>query len=128
MRLLVILLALLAAAKVATVEWLRHAAADDLIVSAYKPRALEACGREARRRPLGVDAAAWTADTPVTLEIGDRRANVYVWQVNDPAWGERFRATYLHLTATGPAKPGAAEVQVLCSYSVLAGTAVVGRL
>ena len=122
MRLLVVILALLAAGKVATLQWLHRAASDDVIVSAYRPRALDACANEARRLSPPVDAASWAADTTIRLEIGRRGRGVRVWQVDDPAWPERFRNPYLHLESHS------ARAHVRCEYDIVNGTAAAGRI
>lgn len=121
MRSLVIILALLATGKVATLNWLHRTAADDIIVDAYRPRALEACGRDARRA-FGLDAAAWSPDTPIRLDIGRRGSGVYLWQVDHPTWSQIFRNPYLHLTAT------TASIKVHCDYDVVHGTAAASKL
>ena len=120
MRILVTLLCLLAAGKVAAVEWLHRSSSDDVIIATFTPRALEACGRDARHKALGLDAAAWAPNSPVHLEIGQRHADVALWQVDNPAWGKRFRHPHLHLTATG--------AQVACDYDVLLGVAVARKI
>lgn len=121
MRTLVIILALLAIGKVATVEWLYRSASDDVIVNAYRPRALEACGRDARRA-FGLDVAAWSLQTPVRLEIGSRGGSIRIWQVEHPGWAQRFRNPYLHLTA------GAPGVQVHCTYDVVGGSVLASKM
>lgn len=119
MRTLVIILMLMAAGKVLAVEYLHRAAGDELVVNAYRTRALETCSREARRK--GLATANWKADTPITLEIGNRGAAAFVWQVDNPAWSQRFRHPYLHVTGDQGGQP------VQCLFDVIAGSAAVGR-
>lgn len=116
MRIVALLLACLAIGKIAVVQWLYKSASDEVIVSAYRPRALDACGRDAQRQ-FGLDTAAWLKGTPIRLEIGKPNGQIHIWQVNDPAWSERYRNPYLYLTAqvTG--------LQVACMYDVVSGTA-----
>jgi hypothetical protein len=121
MRLLVVLLVLMATTKVATLEWLHRAASDDVIVSAYRPRALEACAVQGQRLTPAVDTKSWTTDTAIHLEIGRRGKSVAVWQVNDPAWTERFRNPYLHLDSQG------ASGRVRCAYDIVNGQASAKR-
>ena len=120
MRTLVILLALLATGKVAAMQWLYRSASDDVIVNAYRPRALDACGRDARRA-FGVDTSAWPTDTPIRLEIGRRTAGVHLWQVDDPAWSQSYRNPYLHLTSGTPG------IKIHCAYDVVRGTAAASK-
>ena len=122
MRILVILLALLAAGKVAAVEWLHRSASDDIIIAAYGPRALDACGRDARRKSLSIDAAAWRSDTPMRLELGRHSGNVYLWQVDNPEWSQRYRHPYLIVSA------GPAGARVECAFDVLTGTGIAAKL
>lgn len=120
MRILMILLALLATGKVITLQWLHRSVSDDIIVSTWGPRALEACGRDARR-VYGLDAGAWPPDTAVRLEIGRGSTAVKLWQVDDPAWNERYRKPYLRLVAGLPGQ------QVTCSYDMSKGTATTSK-
>jgi hypothetical protein len=122
MRLLVVILTLMAAGKVATLQWLHRAASDDVIISAYRPRALDACAAEGRRLTPPIDAAAWSAETSIRLEIGRRTRGVAVWQVDNPGWHERFRNPYLQLEAHG------ARAQVRCEYDIVNGTAAANRI
>lgn len=116
MRTLALFLAFVAIAKVSTVQWLYRSASDDVIVNAYRPRALEACSRDARR-VFGLDASAWAQPTRIHLEIGRRIDGVQLWQVDDPAWSQRWRNPFLHLTADANGS------QYRCVYDVMAGTA-----
>jgi hypothetical protein len=122
MRLLVVILAFCAAGKVATLQWLHRAASDEVIISAYRPRALDACASETKRLSLPAETIAWSHDTPIRLEIGRRMRGVAVWQVDDPSWPERFRNPYLHLETTG------ARQRLRCEYDIVNGTAATTRL
>ncbi len=121
MRTMVLILFALATAKVATVQWLYRAASDDVIINAYRPRALDACGRDARRS-FGLETAVWSEQVPIRLEIGKPNTPVRIWQIDDPSWPRRFRNPYLHVTA------GSNGLQVACIYDVLAGTASAVKL
>lgn len=123
MRILVILLMLLAAGKVATLNWLHRAASDEVIINAYRPRAMDACSRDAHR--LGLTAAgekAWLVDPAIRLEIGKPLPSVFLWQVDQPAWITSYRNPYLHLS-TGPA-----TARMRCEYDVVNDTAAASRL
>lgn len=122
MRLLVVILALLATGKVVTLQWLHRAASDDVIIAAYRPRALDACAIEARRLTPPVDATAWAGETAIHLEIGRRGRGVRVWQVDDPSWAERFRNPFLHLETRGT------PAHVRCAYDIVNGTAAAARI
>ena len=122
MRFIAITLWLLATAKVATLQWLYRASSDDVIVSAYRPRALDACSRDAHSVTLGLDGKAWTAVAPVRLEIGKPISGVYIWQVDQPTWQQRYRNPYLLLTAGTP------MARLRCEFDIVNGTAVVSRI
>ena len=122
MRTLVVILVLMAAGKVATVQWLHRTTTDDVIVNAYRPRALDACSLDAQRLDVAGRPAPWTAETPIRLEIGTRAVRLQVWQVDHPAWAQRFRNPYLHLEA------GQAAARVRCEYDILNGTAVASKI
>ena len=122
MRTLAIILAIFALAKLATVQWLYRSASDDVIVNAYRPRALEACQTAAKRLALGVGDKVWSQETVARLEIGQRHGGVHIWQVDRPEWAARFRNPYLQLTAGGPGS------QIQCTYDVLTGVAVPAKI
>jgi hypothetical protein len=121
MRTLALFLVVVAMTKVTAVQWLYRSASDDVIVNAYRPRALEACGRDGRR-VLGLDASIWAQPTQIHLEIGQRVSGVQLWQVDDPAWPQRWRNPFLHLTA------GANGAQYQCIYDVMGGTASASKI
>lgn len=121
MRILALALAFLAIGKIAVVHWLYQSASDDVIVSAYRPRALDACSRDALR-VFGLDTGAWSNGTPIKLEIGKRSSSIRIWQINHPAWSERYRNPYLYLSAQ------ATGLQVKCAYDVVSGTAAIFRI
>ena len=122
MRTLVVILVLMAAGKVATVQWLHRTTTDDVIVNAYRPRALDACSLDAQRLDVAGRPAPWTAETPIRLEIGTRAVRLQVWQVDHPAWAQRFRNPYLQL------ETGQAAARVRCAYDILNGTAVATQI
>jgi hypothetical protein len=121
MRILALFLALLAIGKIAVVQTLYRSASDDVIVNAYRPRAIDACSRDAQRQ-FGLDAAAWSRETSIKMEIG-RRSNspIYIWQINHPAWSERYRNPYLHLATQAPG------FNVTCVYDVVSGTTAISK-
>ena len=92
MRILAIILTVFALAKLGTVQWLHRAASDDMIVSAYKLRALEACQMASKRLALGVSDKVWAAEMAVRVEIGHRKNGIYIWQVDRPEWAPRSRS------------------------------------
>ena len=121
MRTLAILLAMMALTKVATVQWLYRSASDDVIVNAYRLRASEACGRDARR-VFGLDASIWSQAAHIRLEMGKRGGGVYLWQVDDPTWTQSWRNPFLLFTVS------ASGNQFQCSYDVVGGSASASKI
>jgi len=122
MRKLAVFLMLLAAGKIATLEWLHRSATDDVVINAYRPRALDACSTDARRLAGTGGDTAWSSDTQIRLEVGMRDRDVRIWQVDNPAWSARFRNPYLHLEAGPPA------ARLRCEYDIINGTATASKV
>jgi hypothetical protein len=76
MRALVILLVLLAAAKLAFQEYLFRAATRDAVLEAYRQHAVEACQRDARNLGFGLTAQAWANPRTIQLAIGKRTGKI----------------------------------------------------
>jgi len=115
MRALVILLALLAATKLAFQEYLFRAATRDAVY-------VEACQRDARNLGLGVTAQAWANPRTIQLAIGKRGLDVYPWQVDHANWNARYRHPYLLLTA------GERSGKISCEYDIVNASAAVSRM
>jgi hypothetical protein len=122
MRAFVILLLLLAAAKLGFQEYLFRTATRDALLEAYRQHAVEACQRDARSQSLGVAPQAWANPRDVQLVIGRHALDVYPWQVDHPNWNARYRNPYL-LLMVGP-RTGTA----LCEYDILNAAASVSRM
>jgi len=123
MKAVVILLALLAAAKLGYHEYLFRGGTRDALIGAYKEHAVQACQRDVRSQTLGVGAQAWTNPKAVRLVIGKSSIDVYPWQVDDPLWSARYRNPYLVLTT---ASQRAATVS--CEYDIVNAAASVSRM
>ena len=122
MRAVVILLALLASAKLGYQEYLFRAATQDAIVGAYKEHAAQACQKDARSLKLGLGAQAWSSPGTIKLVIGKSAHDVYPWQVDHAMWNARYRNPYLFLTA------GPRSERVLCEYDIVNAAASVSRM
>jgi hypothetical protein len=122
MRTFVVLLLLLAAAKLIFQEYQFRTAARDALVDAYRQHAVEACEREARGQVLGLGAQGFANARAVELVIGRRALDVYPWQVDHANWHARYRNPYLLLTA------GARAGTVVCEYDIRNAIASVARL
>lgn len=119
MRLLVIAIALLAGLKVWSQDRLYRTAVGETVVAAYRDRAAQSCHKSARvQRP---DINPWQASNGAEVVIGDSKANVTMWDFDNPMWNVRFRHPHLVLTAKGA--PGRA-----CVYDLVFGMATVRPL
>ena len=99
MKPLAIVLALLAAAKLAHQEYLFRTATRDAIIGAYKAHAAAACQSDARRTGLDVPVQAWLNPVSIDFVIGNAALDVNLWQVDNALWNARYRNPYLLLTA-----------------------------
>ena len=122
MRALVVLLLMLAAAKLAFQEYLFRAGTRDAVLEAYRQHAVEACQRDARNLGLGVSAQAWVNPRTIQLVIGKRGLDVYPWQVDHANWSARYRHPYLLLTA------GERAGRIACEYDIVNASAAVSRM
>ena len=119
MKAIVILLALLAAAKLGYQEYLFRGATRDALIGAYKEHAVQACQRGDHRRG-GFEA--WSNPKAIRLVIGKSSVDVYPWQVDDPMWNARYRNPYLLLTASQRA------ATVSCEYDITNAAASLSRM
>jgi hypothetical protein len=122
MKAIVILLALLAAAKLGYQEYLFRGGARDALVGAYKEHAVQACQKDARSLTLGMGAQAWANPKAIRLVIGKSSIDVYPWQVDHALWNARYRNPYLLLTASQR------TATVSCEYDIVNAAASVSRM
>lgn len=120
MRVLVIVLALLAAAKIGTQEYLVASAKNEIIIAAYRDRGVGACKEAARLKRLDVPSLATTRD--VRLVIGKGSLDVSLWQVDNALWQSRYKSPYLLFTLSE--KPQ----RVYCEFDITQGSASVIRM
>ncbi|MGF1650239.1 MAG: hypothetical protein ACFCUN_07300 [Hyphomicrobiaceae bacterium] len=112
-RAIVAALAVLACIKLGSHVYLYRATTENVIVSAYQARAIEACAREGSRDNLRIPTAAWSDARDISLAIGKRTIDVSFWQVTHELWDARFRSAYLRVIAP------AAAATIVCEYDVL---------
>ena len=122
MKAIVILLALLAAAKLGYQEYLFRGGARDALVGAYKEHAAQACQKDARSLTLGMGPQAWANAKTIRLVIGKSSIDVYPWQVDHALWNARYRNPYLVLTASQR------SATVSCEYDIVNAAASVSRM
>lgn len=122
MRAVVFFLALLAALKIGHQEYLYRAATQDVIVGAYRDRAVQACQRDTRNASLDLPALAWSNPDSIRLVIGKSNLDVRFWQIDHELWSARYRNAYLHLTTA--LRSGTAY----CEYDITHAAASVHRM
>jgi hypothetical protein len=124
MKAVILVLGLLAAVKIGVAEYLFRAATRDVIVAAYKERAVDACRRDAGKDGKGAAGAVaqWSKAADIRLVIGKSELDVYPWQIDHHLWHARYRNPYLLLSA---ATSGGALV---CEYDVVHNAALIHRM
>ena len=121
MRAIVVLLLLFAAAKVGYGEYMFRAATNDIIIAAYRDRAISACQRDAKGQ-FAMAPTAWVKPQSIKLVIGKSNLDVYFWQIDHALWNARFKNPYLFVTATE--EPS----RIYCEFDIVHGAAAVYRM
>jgi hypothetical protein len=121
MKAVVFLLALLAALKIGYQEYMLRVATTEIIVSAYRERAVNACQRDGQN-PRIAPGIAWAKSDSVKLVIGKSNLDVYFWQVDHELWNARFKNPYLFLVA------GDRSSKVYCEFDIVHGAATIYRM
>jgi len=121
MRVFVFVLLLLVAAKVRTQQYLASTAKDELIVAAYRDRAVAAC-RNAARNTLLELSNAWTPPREMRVVIGKGTLDVGLWQIDSALWEARYRTPYLVFPILESPKP------IYCQFNIAQGAASLIRL
>lgn len=123
MRLAVMVLLLLAGAKVWTQHQIFRSATEEALVQAYRGQAIATC----RTAPVGTAAGkvaeaagqrlatAFAQPAATRLEIGNRDVSVAIWEVDHAAWAMRYTYPYVVLETTSPA--------ARCAYDIKLGRA-----
>lgn len=111
MRIVAIVLALLAAAKIWTQEALYRQSTADALIAAYRDRAIEACERTSARAQRGGKPQRPTFAKPsgIELVIGKSSVPVNVWDVDNVLWSMRFKYPYLVVAGSDGGR---------CSYDI----------
>jgi hypothetical protein len=120
MRALVIVLAVLAGAKILAQERLYREGAEDALILAYRERAMAAC--QSQEPPRAAAEPLWTRPASVALIIGRKSVKVNLWEVDDAQWPARFQHPQVVLTSR---EDGTGAV---CEYDVIEGRAYLTQL
>ena len=122
LRLIVGGLAVMACTKIVSYAYFYREATQDIIIATYRQVAIDACARNSAGGPLRVPPQAWQNPTEISLLIGKREIDVYLWQVNHRLCNARYKHPYLIVTAD------AETAHIYCEYDVVRGFASVQQL
>ncbi len=121
MRAVVIILALLVAAKVWAQDKLHREAADEALLAAYQLHAQAACAdrpqTDARGMPVAVGSVNWKQPETAEILLGNPRLSVPIWQFEHPLWNARYKNPAVRLTV------GDRFSRLACDYDVMSGKA-----
>lgn len=115
MRTIVILLACVAALKLAAEDYLYHTTTRTRVIEAYRLRAIEACRRDPHNADLGFDPAMWARPADIGLSLG-KGSSAFAWlRLDSQLWRKRYQEASLLLF--GPDGNRAAR----CEFDILRG-------
>jgi hypothetical protein len=119
-RAVVLILAVLAGAKMWTQERFYRQGAEEALMLAFRERAIAACQSQEPARVASTSSLPlWTRPATIALQIGRKSAGVSIWEFKNELWPARFKHPHIVLTTS----PGA-----VCEYDVIEGRAYVGEI
>jgi hypothetical protein len=122
-RVLVIILAVLAAIKIWMQQDLQREAAEEALLAAYREHALAACRdlpqTDARGMPLAVSAFDWRKADRGEIRFGNAQIRVPFWQIDNANWNARYRNPVVRLHV------GNSHTKLACDYDILTASAYV---
>lgn len=121
MKVVVLILAALVVIKLGVQEALYRSATNDVIISAYRDRAIAACAREPRAQ-LAVRPGTFEQTVSVRLMIGKPGVDVHLWQFEHQLWNARFINPYLVLEVPASGR------HIVCEYDIVHALASVQSL
>lgn len=93
------------------------AAISDVLVKAYQARAADVCNRNKIAAAPNSKSPAWTARSPIEVQVGRQDMAAKIWQFDHILWNAAHRRVYLVLD------PSAANASLSCAYDVASDTA-----
>lgn len=121
MRAILIVLALLVAAKIWTQDRMYREVTGEALLAAYKLHAVSACAArpqtDARGMPIAVGSVDWKSAETAEVLMGNPNLTVPLWQVDHPSWNARYKNPIVRLTV------GDRFSRLACDYDVMAGSA-----
>lgn len=121
MRGLVLVLLLLAAAKVGYQQYAVSTTKTEIIVAAYRDRAIGACERAAKLNQVEPNAT-WARSRDVRLVIRNGSLDVSMLLGESGIWSARSKNPYLFLSTAGE------TYNVFCEFDIVQGHAAVYRM
>lgn len=122
MKLVVLILAGLVIIKLGVQETLYRSATSDVIISAYRDRAIAACANEPRAQ-LAVRPGTWEQTaTTARLMIGKPNVDVYIWQFEHQLWNARYVNPIIVLETPASGR------RFVCEYDIVHAQASVQTL
>ncbi len=121
LKAVVMALGLIAMAKVGTQEYLFRSGTKDVLISAYRERAVAACQKDQRNQILTTNSMVWAKPAEVRVVIGKTDLDVWFWQVDHSLWSARYRNPYLYLSSSDRLSPAS------CEYDIVHGIATIFR-
>ena len=112
----VMVLGVLAAGKILVQDVLYRGGTRDVLIGAYRERAIAACQKDQGAPVTGM--SIWARPADVRVVIGKSDIDVWFWQVDNSLWNARYRNPYLHITADRGQQ---------CEYDIVHGIATVYR-
>lgn len=122
MRGLVILVLVLAAAKIGYQDMIYRQTLAETLMTTYRADAEKSCQREAAQRNLSVSTLSWSSPEEIELTVGKSNLNMSLWQVGAELWDSNARIPYLRIVARK--EPFA----IVCEFDLLRLQASVFRL
>ena len=120
-KVMVAVLGVLAAGKIATQEYLYRTGTRDALLNTYRDRAILACQKDPRNMGLVANPGSWSKPSDLRIVIGRPDIDVWFWQVDHELWGARYRNPYLQLAGSDR------QSGVQCDYDIVHGIASVSR-
>jgi hypothetical protein len=125
MRVMVVLLALLAIAKIWAQERISRSGLEEALLAAYRDRATQACQLASSADPRAAASPApqpdWAKPSESRVVIGRSDVEVRLWEMDNALWPRRFKHPFLVLVAREG--PGG----LVCEYDVTLGRATLTR-
>lgn len=121
MRVLVAVLATLAAFKIYAQDQTYRSAVTDALVAAYRSHAIAACQNDHVNQPKNTGALLWSNPSEITVTIGSSDVEIGMWNVDDELWDAAYKTPYLVLSPSDPLTP------LKCTYDITSGSAKVSQ-